>query len=68
MANIGEAATDGGSKSAYAAEAASGLPLREAREAQDEARQRRQETRVAALEEAVARLLGPAAGRKAAGC
>jgi hypothetical protein len=42
--------------------------LREAREAQDEARQRRHEGRFAALEEAVARLLGQPNGGTAAGC
>jgi hypothetical protein len=42
--------------------------LREAREAQDEARQRRQETRFAALEEAVARLLCQSKDGTAAGC
>jgi hypothetical protein len=41
--------------------------LREAREVRDEARHRRHETRFAAVEEAVARFLGPAGGR-AAGC
>ena len=42
--------------------------LREAREARDEARQRRHEARFAALEEKVARLLGRRTGEEAAGC
>jgi hypothetical protein len=42
--------------------------LRDAREARDEARQRRHETRFAALEEKVARLLGAPKRREAAEC